>query len=132
LIFFSLTSKMKFFSAALAAFAVGSAVAAPVLDAQSLPLPTPCRRACGGKPGLGLDCPSVTGEAIQVTQTALPGSGNGNGSGNHNGNPGHVDNHDVIVVVDAAVEVVVAVEAKVKAHLDLIGTSSPQVSADHR
>jgi hypothetical protein len=124
---------MKFFSAALAAFAVGSAMAAPVLDARTEPSPTPCP--CGdksGKPGLNLpavnlpDCTTLTTSVVKATALPVPVTLPGKTSPTHgDGHPsdGHHDNSDVIVVVHTVVETVIEVEAKVKAHLALIGMS---------
>ena len=101
---------MKFFSTALAALAVGSAVAAPVNDARSIPavqvpsisLPAPCT-------------PPPTPPGV-IQATALPVV-------SHPGtpDPGHIGNDKVVIVIHTVVETVNTVEAKVKAHLDLIG-----------
>ncbi|EAQ91724.1 predicted protein [Chaetomium globosum CBS 148.51] len=56
---------MKFFSTALAAFAVGSAIAAPVLEGQTVPAPCPC----SGTDKTGVDAPHV-----DVPSTCGPGS----------------------------------------------------------
>jgi hypothetical protein len=109
---------MKFFSTALAAFAVGSAVAAPILDA----LTTPCTSGCKDESGVGApDVPSpCTPGGFPI---GLPNPG-------HVGGGGPVENADVIVVVGTVVDAVVSVEAKVKAHLDLVGESIRAPSAD--
>jgi hypothetical protein len=103
---------MKFFSTALAAFAVGSAVAAPILDALS-----PCT-SCKDESGVGAGTPDVPSPC-----TAPGGLDIGAPDLGQVGSGGHVDNTDVVVVVDAVVEAVVTVEAKVKAHLDGVGES---------
>ena len=97
---------MKFFSTALAALTVGSAVAAPVNDARSIPavisLPAPC---------IAL---STTTAVIQATAVPVV-----NQLGKPD--PGHIGNDKVVIVIHTVVETVNTVEAKVKAHLDLIG-----------
>lgn len=109
---------MKFFSTALAALTVGSAVAAPVNDARSIPavisLPAPC-----------IALSTTTTAVIQATAvpvvnvvqaTAVPVVNNLGKS-----DPGHIGNDKVVVVIHTVVETVNTVEAKVKAHLALIG-----------
>jgi hypothetical protein len=102
---------MKFFSTALAAFAVGSAVAAPVLEARTAPCP------CSGTDKTGVDVPNV-----DVPSTCGPGSiktpiKNLPSTGGDIVSVGA----DVVVVVDTVVKAVVEVEAKVEAHLEVIG-----------
>ena len=98
---------MKFFSTALAALTVGSAVAAPVNAARSIPavisLPAPC-----------IALSTTTTAVIQAT--AVPVVNNLGKS-----DPGHIGNDKVVVVIHTVVETVNTVEAKVKAHLALIG-----------
>lgn len=102
---------MKFFSTALAALAVGSAVAAPLVA------PCPCAGKDSGVsvPDVKSSCPSENNQGPNTPglDIKVPGL---IGSEGH-----HEDNSGVVVVVEAVVEAVVSVEAKVKAHLDLIG-----------
>lgn len=119
---------MKFFSTALAAFAVGSAIAAPTAS-------TPCQSCTGDKtgvkvPAIGLGG-SCTGTTVPVPSVSVPvdvGKDNDASEGNNAGqgnNSGHKDNSDVVVVIHHAVDVAVTVEAKVKAQLDVIGLYRP-------
>lgn len=107
---------MKFFATALAAFAVGSAVAAPVLEARTVPAPCPC----SGTDKTGVDVPNV-----DVPSTCGPGPIK-TPIKNHPSPGGDVVNvgAGVVVVVDTVVKAVVEVEAKIEAHLELIGMPS--------
>jgi hypothetical protein len=110
---------MKFFSAALAVLAAGSAVAAPV-DSRSEPCP------CEGSgspslPPVSLPTVSVPSASIPPISLPTPCTTLSSPPGQITGAPGGGDS--VSVVVGALVEVVVDVEAKVKAELGLIGKS---------
>lgn len=106
---------MKFFSAALAAFTVGSAMAAPVLDAHTTTITVGSGCGCGGKPTATLPAVSLTktvptlSKTAPSTSTTLPVP--------HQ----PVDGTEISVVVKAVVETVVSVQAQVKADLKLIG-----------
>jgi hypothetical protein len=110
---------MKFFSTALAAFAVGSAVAVPVNDARSGPVATPCPCDKPDVPSIGLPAPTPCTTTPGVQATALPVIYNPGHVDNHA--PGHVDNADAVAVVHVVLETAISVEAKVKADLELIG-----------
>ncbi len=112
---------MKFFSTALAALAVGSAVAAPVNDVRSIPavsVPCPCDDKPGATlPSISLPVPCTTLSTTGVIQaTALPAVYH---PGKHD--TGHIGNDKVVIVIHTVVETVNTVEVKVKAHLNLIG-----------
>jgi hypothetical protein len=111
---------MKFFSTALAAFAVGSAMAAPVLEARTVPTPCPC----SGSDKSGVEVPNVD----------LPTACNANGiktpikdlpspdvdEVNAGGDEVSAGAGDVVVVVKTLVAAVLDVEAKVHTDLDKI------------
>ena len=102
---------MKFFSTALAAFAVGSAVAAPILDAL-----TPCT-SCKDESGVG----ASTGTPDVPSPCTGPGLDIGVPNPGQVGSGGHVDNADVIVIVEAVVNAAITVEGKVIGHLKQVG-----------
>jgi hypothetical protein len=124
---------MKFFSTALAAFAVGSAVAVPVNDARSGPIaapPCPCDKPDVPSISLPAPTPCTTTPGVQATALPVvydpqhtPGQVN-----NHT--PGKVDNADVVAVVHVVLETAISVEAKVKADLELIGMSAELPNVD--
>jgi len=110
---------MKFFSTALAAFAVGSAVAAPVLEARTAPCP------CSGTDKTGVDVPNVDVPStcgpggIKTPIKNLPSTGDVISVG-----------ADVVVVVDTVVKAVVEVEANVQAHLEAIAAITAKADID--
>lgn len=115
---------MKFFSTALAAFAVGSAIAVPVNDVRSGPIvapPCPCDKPDVPSISLPAVTPCTTTPGVQAT--ALPVLSNPQHTPGHvdNHTPGHVDTADVVAAVHVVLETAISVEAKVKADLELIG-----------
>jgi hypothetical protein len=130
---------MKFFTTALAAFAVGSAMAAPVADKNTGKLPCNCEDdgestitittetlppititsetlSTTTLPPIITDIPCTTTLSnVIVSPTQVPSV--------PKPDPSHEKPHggNVTVVVAELVEVVVEVEAKVKAELELIG-----------
>jgi hypothetical protein len=92
---------MKFFSTVLAAFAVGSAVAAPLL--------APCT-SCADESGVGA--------ATVPSPCTAPGIDIGGANPGQVGSGGHVDNTDIVAVVNGVLEKVTTVTVKVEADLE--------------
>lgn len=111
---------MKFFSTALAALAIGSAVAAPVVDVRTeehASAPCDCDETVPTLPPVTLPtpCTTLTSHWGHPTGAPVPVP--------IHGKP---DTVDISVVVETVVEVVVEVEAKVKAELALVGECLPE------